>query len=81
MAWCSSTKRGGIGVIARNHRREIVEGYHGSEAAGTVEYLEAWKVFEGVKLEIEKKWENVVIESDAISVINPNRGVDKSWRI
>lgn len=47
-AWCSSTKTGGIGVIARNHRGEIVGGFHGSEEANIVEYLEARVVLKGL---------------------------------
>lgn len=40
-AWCRSTTRGGIGVIARNYNGEVVGGYHRSEVADNVEYLEA----------------------------------------
>lgn len=71
--WCRSTKRGGIGVIARNHNGEVVGGYHGLEVADNDEYLEAHVVYEGIRLAVENRSGEVVIESEAASVINPIR--------
>lgn len=72
--WCSSTRRGGIGVIARNHNDEVVGEYHSLEVADNVEYLETQVLYEYVKLAIEKRWENVLTESNADSVINHIKG-------
>lgn len=74
-------RRGGIGVLVRNHNSEVVGGFYGSEVNDNAEYLKAQTVYEGIRLAVENRWEDVVIESDTTSVINHIRGIDKSCRI
>lgn len=52
----------------------MVGEYHSLEVADNVEYLETQVVYEYVKLAIEKRWENVLTESNADSVINHTKG-------
>lgn len=80
-AWYNVTNKGGLGAIARNHRGQIVGDFQGAEVADNVEHLEARAVYEGIRIDMDMLWENVIIESDAISIINHLRGIYKSSRI
>lgn len=65
-------------MIARDHRGEVVRGFHASEEADNAEYLEARAVYQGIKLAKEKKRDNVIIETDAVSIVNQICCIDKS---
>lgn len=76
-AWATSSGKGGLEVITRNHGGEIVGGAQRMKASDTINYLEVMAVLEGVKIVVANGWKSVEIELDALSVINHIRGTDK----
>lgn len=80
-AWCASTKLEGVGVIACDQSGCIRGGWHDKVVWGSVEEIEARTVLEGVRLATTNRWQNVIIESDATSIINHLQGKDFVWRI
>lgn len=51
----------------------ISGGCHGSVRGRSVEEVKVKAIFEGIKLAVEKKWQKIVVESDADAVIKPTR--------
>lgn len=80
-AWCPSTHRGGLSVIARDHSGAICGGRQMPIIGGSVEELEALAIVEGMILATESGWRDIVVESDSEVVINHLKGIKFSWRI
>lgn len=47
----------------------------------SIEELEAKAILEGIKLVVLNKWQRVIVELDASTVINHLRGFNSSWRV
>lgn len=82
-AWDASSKRGGIGVVARDETGALVGGRNDSCVDFGADIIEARALLSGVELAIEKGWNTVEFESDAEAVINaiknPSSKID--WRL
>lgn len=80
-AWSAKSKLGGIGIIARDHEGRLKGGWHGTIRAASTEEVEARAVLEGVRLAVSMEWQNVILESDALTVINQLQCRDLAWRL
>ncbi|KAK8501219.1 hypothetical protein V6N12_000338 [Hibiscus sabdariffa] len=80
-AWLDAERWAAIGIVARDHNGLMLDGCSklivGSQSPETTE---AQAFAEGIILVVEHRWDNVVIERDAVSVVNrlKNPGVDFS---
>lgn len=63
-------RRGELGVIARKIDGNLCRDYAAPATGSSVEDLEAKAIMEGISLAISNKWQNVIIDSDAASIIN-----------
>lgn len=63
--WCSTTRFGGMGVIARDHMGNICGGKHDSTMGGSVVEVEAKAILKGINMAIKMGWQNIAIKSDA----------------
>lgn len=61
-------------MIARDHLGNICGGRHGLARGSSVEEMEVRAILEGLRLTVEKNWHNIIVESDALTVINHLRG-------
>ncbi|KAK9002795.1 hypothetical protein V6N11_060375 [Hibiscus sabdariffa] len=70
-AWLASSRKAAIRVIARDHQGMMLDGcarlLEGAHSSKTVE-SSAFEI--GVSMAVANGWENVVIEGDAITVVN-----------
>lgn len=80
-AWNTSTKQGGIEVIATDHEGTVQDGWLGKAVGAPAEDIEARAVLEGVQLARRNGWQNVVIKSNVAPIINHIRRTDFSWTI
>lgn len=80
-AWCPTAGQDGVGVIARDSSGTIKGGRQGAVRGGSVEEVKALSILEGIQLAVEKNWHNVVVETDAMTVINHIGGNGFVWRI
>ncbi|KAL4324280.1 hypothetical protein GQ457_11G002870 [Hibiscus cannabinus] len=70
-AWLVESRVATIGVIARDHHGMMINGCALQVAgAHSVETVEACAFATGIRMAIEKGWENVVVEGDSMSIIN-----------
>ncbi|KAL4368393.1 hypothetical protein GQ457_05G012340 [Hibiscus cannabinus] len=70
-AWLVERRVAAIGVIARDHQGMMIDGCAMQVAgAHSAETVEACTFSTGVRMAIAKGWENVVVEGDAMSIIN-----------
>lgn len=77
-SWSSQIGMGGIGVITRDSRGEVVGGLN--RRLRGVDSLEASTVLEGTRLTVEQGWKTVEIESDSSVIINQiNGGISHWW--
>lgn len=68
-------------MIAQDYRGQVLCGGHSMARGDSAKIIEARAVVEGFRLAVEKNWEDVVVETDAATIINHIKGIDKSWRI
>lgn len=79
--WCSSTRLGGVGIVARDHAGNIYGGRHNQLVGGSVEEMEAAAIVDGILLAVEMGWSHIRVDSDSETVITHLKGATFTWTI
>ncbi|KAL4297103.1 hypothetical protein GQ457_12G013590 [Hibiscus cannabinus] len=70
-AWSAATRIATVGVIARDHHGLMIDGCaQRVEGSHTADTIEAVAFARGVSMAVSHGWENVVIEGDAMGIVN-----------
>ncbi|KAK8617283.1 hypothetical protein V6N13_080200 [Hibiscus sabdariffa] len=81
-AWIAERRVAAIGVIARDQHGMMIDGcallMNGAHSAETVE---ACAFATGVRLAVDKGWENAIIEGDSLSIIHRLLGSDQDFSV
>lgn len=71
----------GNSVVERNNTGQITAGLNRKTRRPDTESVELLAVAEGIKLNKEINWEDIIVETDAHDVINQLKGTTYNWRI
>ncbi|XP_058198622.1 uncharacterized protein LOC131314149 [Rhododendron vialii] len=68
--WYESNGTGGFGGLFRNHMGDWIMGYYGKRSFHSSLEAELWSIYKGLEVILERKLENVKIESDSLVAVN-----------
>ncbi|KAI8551902.1 hypothetical protein RHMOL_Rhmol06G0223200 [Rhododendron molle] len=68
--WYEAYGRGGFGGLFQDHNGDWIVGYYGKGAFTSSLEADIWSVHKGLEIILERKLENVKIESDSLNVVN-----------
>ncbi|KAE8681947.1 hypothetical protein F3Y22_tig00111280pilonHSYRG00084 [Hibiscus syriacus] len=70
-AFCSDSQKVVVGIVARDSYGMVLGGMTRQvELPNMAESTEVYAFTQGIRLAVENGWSNVIIEGDAISVVN-----------